>query len=86
MSRWRIKRRQPYTVAGMRRLRCIRCGQKAVHQWQICSDGNNHRPICLDCDIALNCMVLVWMRHPSAKRLAAEYERRMRARTWTSVG
>lgn len=63
---WLTKRTEPYTAKGIRRLACIRCGEPAVHQWQICSDGNNFRPICLPCDIALNELVLQWFEHPNA--------------------
>jgi len=71
---WHKTRRQPYTDQGISRLSCIRCGAPAAFQWQICADGNNYRPICLDCDIALNRLVLDWMRHPDAKGLADRYE------------
>jgi hypothetical protein len=72
---WRVNRREPYTEIGIRRLKCIRCGEgPAVFQWQICSDGNKYRPLCAACDIALNRMVLTWMRHPQATQLADEYE------------
>lgn len=78
---WCTKRKEPYTQIGITRLRCIRCGGMMTsqsHQWQICSDGNNWRPLCLDCDIEMNRMVLQWMRHPEAGRLAAEYEAKSR--------
>ena len=32
-----------------------------MHQWQICADGNIYRPICKECDIALNALVLEFM-------------------------
>ena len=72
-------RPQPYTEAGIRRLRCVRCGARAFAAWSICADGNNHRGVCLDCDIALNRMVLEWANHPEAKRLGDEYEAKQRA-------
>lgn len=75
MSGWRAKRKKPYTAKGITRLPCIRCGSPAAHQWQICADGNNFRAICLPCDIALNKMVLKWMRHPDAQSLGERYER-----------
>lgn len=53
-------RKKPYTVIGIERLPCFRCGNPAYHQWQICADGNLYRPVCLDCDIELNEMVLFW--------------------------
>jgi hypothetical protein len=71
-------RKTPYTVAGIRRLKCYRCGQPAVHQWQICADGNVWRPLCLACDIALNRMVLVWMGFPDALVKVQRYEQAQR--------
>lgn len=70
---WLTKRPEPYTEKGIQRLRCIRCGAPAVHQWQVCSDGNNWRPLCLPCDIALNELVLKWFGHPRAAELHEKY-------------
>ena len=70
---WTKTRRQPYTEAGIRRLRCVRCDAPAAFQWQICSDGNNFRPLCAQCDVDLNAMVLEWMRHPRAQELGQAY-------------
>ena len=72
---WATDRREPYTETGIRRQACIRCGAPARFQWTICSDGNRYRPICGPCDVALNALVLQWMGHPEAERLAWEYER-----------
>jgi hypothetical protein len=55
-----VGRRKPYTAIGIARLACFRCGAAARTQWQICSDGNIYRPVCLPCDVELNRMVLVW--------------------------
>jgi hypothetical protein len=71
---WSTKRKHPYTEAGVLRLSCIRCGSKPKFQWQICSDGNNFRPLCVECDVALNRLVLEWMGHPKASELADRYE------------
>ena len=73
------QRKEPYTTAGIARLRCVRCGDKAVHQWQVCADGNNYRPLCLACDIALNALVLEWAGDPRAAEKVARYEREQRA-------
>lgn len=58
-------RRQPYTQIGIRRLPCFRCGAKAEHQWNICADNHEDkpifRPICQECDWTLNELVLRWM-------------------------
>lgn len=66
-------RRKPYTKLGVLRLPCYRCGGPAHHQWQICSDGNLYRPICLRCDIELNKMVLIWMGDPEWEAKIARY-------------
>lgn len=70
---WDTKRQKPYTTEGIKRLRCIRCGDPAIHQWQICSDGNNYRPICLGCDFALNQLVLQFFKHPKTAELMDAY-------------
>lgn len=77
---WATKRKEPYTAIGIRRVKCIRCGAPAVHQWNICADGNNFRPVCLDCDIQLNIAVLNFMRHPWPGELIAPYVEQQRAK------
>lgn len=74
---WQRERRKPYTARGVQRLPCIRCGGRATFQWQICSDGNNYRPLCVACDVALNRLVLDWMGHPNAQALSNAYARRV---------
>lgn len=75
MSGGKHGRRQPYTVRGIRRLPCFRCGAPAEHQWQICSDNNLYRPLCLACDIALNELVLRWMGFPDWEAKIERYKR-----------
>lgn len=70
-------RRAPYTAIGIERIPCFRCGEPAHQQWQVCADGNLYRPLCVKCDIELNVTVLLWMRHPDAERLIAEYREKM---------
>ena len=59
-----MARLTPYTEAGIKRLKCFRCGNKAKQQWQICADGNVYRPICPECDIELNILVMDFMNVP----------------------
>ena len=73
ITNWAITRRKPYTQIGIQRLWCIRCGEKAEYQWQICADGNNWRPICGECDVLLNKTVLDFMRHPRSAQLINDY-------------
>ncbi len=67
-------RKTPYTEIGIRRLKCFRCENKAQFQWQICSDGNQFRPICLPCDVELNEMVLKFMGFKDWKEMIEKYK------------
>ena len=67
-------RKTPYTEIGIRRLKCFRCENKAQFQWQICSDGNQFRPICLPCDVELNEMVLNFMVFKDWKEMIEKYK------------
>lgn len=68
-------RRHPYTQIGIRRLKCFRagCSNRAATQWQICADGRAFRPLCLECDVELNRMVLEWAGFPDAAEKLARY-------------
>lgn len=68
-------RRRPYTVRGIRRLPCFRCGEPAEHQWQVCADGSLYRPLCIACDIALNELVLRWMGFPNWQEMIERYKK-----------
>lgn len=70
---WSRRRRRPYTRHGIQRLKCIRCGNQATRQWQICAEGNNYRPVCSECDWLLNDLVLGFMRHPDRVLLLLAY-------------
>ncbi len=70
-----MSRKKPYTEIGIRRLKCFRCQQPAIFQWQICSDKNTFRPICLSCDIALNEMVLKFMGFENWEEKIQKYKK-----------
>lgn len=72
-TQWDIERPEPYTAAGLRRKKCIRCGKPATTQWQICSDGNNYRPLCFRCDIKLNRLVLDFAMDPASEYKICKY-------------
>lgn len=65
----------PYTKAGISRIPCARCQAPSVHQWQVCADGNQYRGICEACDIALNALVLKFMRIPGREAKLRAYRR-----------
>lgn len=68
---------RPYTNGEIAKLRCMRCEDPAEQQWQVCADGNIWRPMCTPCDVAVNAMVLEFMRHPDASALIAAYREEM---------
>ncbi len=69
----RYGRVRPYTDRGVARLPCARCGAKSRFQWNACADGNLWRPLCLECDIAINLLVLTWIGDPDAESKVASY-------------
>ncbi len=73
MTHPRHGRRKPYTEGDIERLPCFRCGKPAQQQWQICADDNLYRPICRDCDLALNELVLRWMGFPDWREKTGRY-------------
>lgn len=77
-KRWALcGRKIPYTARGIGRLPCFRCGAPATQQWQICADGNLYRPICDNCDVVLNDLVLDFMGFPDRHEKMREYKRVM---------
>jgi len=64
-------RRKPYTEIGITRIPCQRCGKSSNYQWQICATGNQWAGVCVECDIALNKLVIEFMKLP--KKLWKDY-------------
>lgn len=50
----------------MKRGRCVRCGKPSSETFNICADNNVDRHLCVGCDVALNALVLDFMRIPDA--------------------
>lgn len=61
--------RPRYTADGIARLMCSRagCGRQAHATWGACADDNVQRPLCPECDAALNDLVLHWLGDPFAE-------------------
>jgi hypothetical protein len=67
-------RKKEYTVIGIKRVPCFRCGRKPSYAtWNICCDNNLHRPLCLRCDIAMNLTWLLFMGVPNWKEVIEAY-------------
>ena len=72
-------RRTPYTVRGIRRVPCLRCGAPSRYQWQICALDRVFKGVCAECDVALNAMVLDFFGVPGRAALLARYRKRVAA-------
>ncbi len=68
-----IGRKQPYTVIGIGRKKCARCGDKAEFQWQCCANGNLWLPVCSRCDIDINILVLRFFKIKNRGHLISSY-------------
>lgn len=66
-------RLKPYTTIGIKRIACKRCGKPSRFQWNICSLGQQFHAICLECDIALNALVLEFFDIPNREQIIEEY-------------
>lgn len=71
--RTRVGRRRPYTQRGIGRIPCSRCGAPSRFQWSACANDNLFVGVCLECDIGLNRVALLFMRLPDAEALLARY-------------
>lgn len=70
-------RKEPYTENGIKRTKCFRCGGKASQQWNVCADNNIYRPICIECDIKLNELVLKFMGDKDYKIKIKKYVKKL---------
>lgn len=68
-----VKRKKPYTQIGISRVACKRCGEPSLHQWQVCSDGNQYRGLCLRCDVELNKLVLKFFKFENWREMLLHY-------------
>ena len=73
----RAGRKKPYTREGIKRLKCVRCGDRAYSTFSICADGNVLRPLCKRCDILLNKIALEFMRDPNAESKMRAYRKKV---------
>ena len=72
-----MARKKPYTVIGIRRVPCVRCGKPAFYQWSTCAANHTFFALCSGCDIKLNDLVLDFLRVPEAGLLMARYNKRV---------
>lgn len=51
----------------------MRCEKPATESFSICADGNVKRAVCPICDVALNALVMDFMRLPDAAQNIIAY-------------
>lgn len=68
-------RKTPYTARGIARVKCVKCGCQAKHQWRLCST-DAWSAVCQKCDFEINAMVAEWA---FGKKKAAPLLRRYKA-------
>lgn len=75
------RRYPPYTQRGLARLLCSKagCGRRASAGWSGCADGNITRPLCPECDVDLNYLVLLWWGDPDADVKIVAYANKVEA-------
>lgn len=71
-------RKKPYTEIGIKRIKCFRCNNASTYQWNICADDNIYRPICIECDIKLNTLVLKFMGFKDWREKIAKYWKKLK--------
>jgi NAD-dependent SIR2 family protein deacetylase len=76
-------RRKPYTDQGLKRLSCVRCGSPATQQWSACADDSLWRPICTECDVMLNRLVLLFMCDEEAEEKIDRYQESLRVEVYS---
>jgi hypothetical protein len=69
-------RRRPYTVIGIRRLKCAKkgCPNRAAATWQVCADQRIYRPVCPGCSASLDQLVLCLLGGPRGWRRRHPYK------------
>lgn len=72
----KLGRKNPYLEEDINKKECFKCGKPSSYQWNICAD-NKYHPICKDCDIKLNELVLDFMEFPNKEKLLEKYRKKV---------
>jgi NAD-dependent SIR2 family protein deacetylase len=52
---------EPIPVEEIWDVPCVRCGANSQCQWAICANEGRYLPLCLECDVALNRLILTFL-------------------------
>lgn len=72
-----IGRKTPYTEIGISRVPCLRCGAPAAEQFNICALDGRFVPVCVECDVLLNALVLDFLDAPKKDERLRLYREKM---------
>lgn len=64
---------EPIPLKDLWDIPCVRCGQPSQCQWSVCANNGQYVPMCIDCDIALNHLVLTFLNFDDPDTLVNEY-------------
>ena len=70
-----------YTNEELSRTKCIRCGELSSHVWGTCANGGYHIPLCENCDVSLNELILKWLVVSNWEELMEKYIRKVKNET-----
>lgn len=73
-------RKKPFSDKEIEKCECVRCGKPARFQWNACADGNTWRPMCEQCDIMLNAVVLKFLGFKDWKQKVRDYCKKIAVR------
>ena len=59
---------------------CVHCGANSQCQWVVCANGPDFIPMCIDCDIALNHLILSFLKFENCEDLMKQYKESLVAR------
>lgn len=70
-------RTKAYTDAQLYKMKCVRCDKPAEFQWSSCADDNVWRPLCGQCDLELNSLVMRWYGFSDWRKKIVRYARKI---------
>lgn len=68
---------EPIPVDEIWDVPCIRCGHPSQCQWAVCANDKRFLPLCIECDIALNRLVMMFLNFDDPDEFIADYRAKL---------
>lgn len=68
---------EPIPVDRLWDTACCRCGAPCQCQWAICANNKQFFPLCIDCDIALNRLILCFLNVDDPDSFIEDYREKL---------